>query len=113
MMQSEKNSTKILRKKEGDKMTWKEVIRKESMARDLSETDSFGDDEHIVTLYDDGESLQVDLNGYEDAEELLRRGYTGRIKQYLERVISEHSGMISRNTLKIAKELGIDISRNY
>lgn len=94
------------------------MIRKESMARDLSEI--YGPD-YIdrltsmnakfmdeVLLEADGESLEVDLDQLESAERKLPR-YDGRIKQYLERVISEHRGQISRNTLKIAEELGIDI----
>ncbi len=99
-------------------MTWKNVIRKESMARDLSET--YGAD-YIDRLTDnaakyldevvldaDGETLEVDLDQLESAERELPN-YDGRIKQYLQRVISEHRGQISRKTLKIAEELGIDI----
>tara|TARA_R100001163_G_C5067980_1_gene207599 strand:+ start:371 stop:679 length:309 start_codon:yes stop_codon:yes gene_type:complete len=99
-------------------MTWKNVIRKESMARDLTETygrdyidrltDSAAEYLDEVILEADGEELEVDLDQLESAERKLPN-YDGRIKQYLERVISEHRGQISRNTLKIAEELGINI----
>ena len=99
-------------------MSWKDMIRKESMARDLSEM--YGPD-YIdrlismnakfmdeVVLEADGETLEVDLDQLESARGELPY-YDGRIKQYLERVISEHSGQISRDTLKIAEELGIEV----
>tara|TARA_R100001510_G_C7617598_1_gene179318 strand:+ start:185 stop:499 length:315 start_codon:yes stop_codon:yes gene_type:complete len=100
-------------------MSWKDMIRKESMARDLSEM--YGPDyidrltsmnakyRDEVILEADGESLEVDLDQLESAKRELPY-YDGRIKQYLERVISEHRGQISRETLKIAEELDIDIS---
>ena len=99
-------------------MTWKNVIRKESMARDLTEmygrdyidrlTDNAAKYLDEVVLDADGETLEVDLDQLESAERELPN-YEGRIKQYLQRVISEHKGQISRKTLKIAEELGIDI----
>ena len=100
-------------------MSWKDMIRKESMARDLSEI--YGPDyidrltsmaakySDEVLLEADGESLEVDLDQLESAEKELPY-YDGRIKQFLERVISEQRGNISRKSLKIAEELDIDIT---
>lgn len=62
-----------------------------------------------VVLDADDETLEVDLDQLESAERELPN-YDGRIKQYLQRVISEHRGQISRETLKIAEELGIDVT---
>ena len=102
-------------------MTWKNVIRKESMARDLSETygadyiDRLTDDaakhkEKVILEADDDISLEIDLNERPSANTELKLGnYRGKIKQFLERVISEHRGIITRETLKIAEELGIEI----
>lgn len=100
-------------------MSWKDTLRKESMAGHLSETlgvdyidrltQNAAKDLDEVVLDADGETLEVDLDQLESAERELPN-YDGRIKQYLQRVISEHRGQISRETLKIAEELGIDVT---
>lgn len=102
-------------------MSWKDMIRKESMARDLSETygadyidrltDSAAEDmDEVILEADDDISLQIDLDEMPSANTILRlSNYSGKIKQFLDRVISEHRGIITRDTLKIAEELGIEI----
>ena len=100
-------------------MSWKDTIRKESMSRDLTEMYGQGYIDRLtsmnakymdeVILDADGETLEVDLDQLESAERKLPY-YHGRIKQYLERVISEHRGQISRKSLEMAEELGIDVT---
>jgi len=101
-------------------MSWKDMIRKESMARDLSEMygpdyidrlTSMNERDEVILEADDDRSLEIDLSERPSARTELRLGkFTGKIKQFLERVISEHRGIITRETLEIAEELGIEVS---